>query len=409
MYISFLKNVYFTIGSTKSTISDYNTGNLYHLSRQETAFVQKVVGMPKNMLFLTETEQKDLDYLIEKGILCYSEYVNDGNVAPKCSPDIDFVWIEVTTRCNLRCKHCYDESSAFRSETMSLKDFKYVVNEIAGLGVRRIQIIGGEPLVLGDTLLEMLQYATNYFKSIEVFTNGTLLSDHLIYFFKLHNIKLALSVYSYNPEIHDCVTGVSGSHLLTTQWIEQLAKAGIKFRVANVLMAGVELGKKNTPYYTLNPYKDVVRMCGRGNLSLLTLKLLKCKLVTAESFSTPLNKSLFCRICHGHNCFARRLYISAQLEVFPCVMERRLSHGSLKDAPLIDILKDSIFRMNKDYVTTCKDCEFRYCCHDCRPDSLTNDVYAKPWYCTYNPYLGEWADIDKFIHLLEEKFAVQFN
>ena len=65
--------------------------------------------------------------------------------------------------------------------------------------------------------------------------------------------------------------------------------------------------------------------------------------------------------------------------------------------------------MTKDHINVCKDCEFRYCCHDCRPDSLSNDVYAKPWYCTYNPYSGEWIDVEEYIDFLEAKYDIKFE
>ena len=174
-------------------------------------------------------------------------------------------------------------------------------------------------------------------------------------------------------------------------------------------MKGVRLCKKTTDLYELNSNKDVVRMCGRGNLSLLTRELIKKRLITKKSFSLPLNYKLFERISHGHNCFGRRLYIATNLDVYPCVMERRISHGSLRNNSLKNILNSNIFEMTKDHINVCKDCEFRYCCHDCRPDSLSNDVYAKPWYCTYNPYSGEWIDVEEYIDFLEAKYDIKFE
>lgn len=65
---------------------------------------------------------------------------------------VDFAWIEVTPQCNLKCKHCYDESHSGRLEAMSFKDFEYVANELIKYGVKSVQVIGGEPLILGNNL-----------------------------------------------------------------------------------------------------------------------------------------------------------------------------------------------------------------------------------------------------------------
>ena len=82
-------------------------------------------------------------------------------------------------------------------------------------------------------------------------------------------------------------------------------------------------------------------------------------------------------------------------------MERRISHGSLKKQTLKEVLNNDILNIQKDKIEGCKDCEFRYCCFDCRPNSLGKDVLSKPWYCTYNPHNGEWEDIDDFIKHLK--------
>ena len=82
-------------------------------------------------------------------------------------------------------------------------------------------------------------------------------------------------------------------------------------------------------------------------------------------------------------------------------MERRFSHGNIHDSKSIH-LKPSILKMNKDYIKGCSECEFRYCCFDCRPDSLTEDIFSKPWYCTYNPEIGTWEDLAKTTQRFEK-------
>ena len=69
----------------------------------------------------------------------------------------------------------------------------------------------------------------------------------------------------------------------------------------------------------------------------------------------------------------------------------------MKDKRIGDIIKREIQEFSKDKVDGCKDCEFRYACHDCRPDSISDNIYAKPYYCTYDVDKGEFMDENEVI------------
>ena len=60
-------------------------------------------------------------------------------------------------------------------------------------------------------------------------------------------------------------------------------------------------------------------------------------------------------------------------------------------------------KFTKDKIEECSECEYRYACFDCRPNSLSRKISEKPWYCTYNPLTGNWEDIDGFILNLKGK------
>ena len=57
-----------------------------------------------------------------------------------------------------------------------------------------------------------------------------------------------------------------------------------------------------------------------------------------------------------------------------------------------DGFKDK-WRITKDQIEICKDCEFRYVCSDCRAYvENPEDIYSKPLKCGYNPYTCEWEE-----------------
>ncbi len=207
------------------------------------------------------------------------------------------------------------------------------------------------------------------------------------------------TLFSYSPADHDNVTMCPGSHQKTHQAIQYLKDANSKYFVTCVRMNGVEIKNKQTDLYDLDKRSDVVRNCGRADLSLLNKELIRKKLITKKRFSKPLLPTISKILVSGHNCFSSNIYISHNLHVYPCPMERKIHYGSLKNNNLSSIIKDSPV-INKNVIRVCKDCEYRYACIDCRPDRLENDIYAKPWHCSYDPYNGKWLPHDEFINAI---------
>lgn len=390
--------VYIVNGIHNACIYNLNDCRLYKIDKMSYEWLVKMFEEKEEKKLSNEEKQyfENLEslHLIKKGMQ------KQERVELEINQHISFAWIEVTTRCNLKCKHCYEEASCNNYIEMKIENFSMVINQLFDIGVKRIQLIGGEPLIIGDKFETMIEMAYNKFEQIEVFTNGTMIDQHWIEVFRKYNIKIALSVYSYDKNEHDKVTGYPGSCEKTNNAIRMLKNAGISYRVCNVLMKDIGLGNQNTDLYTLSPKYDVVRLTGRADLRLLDRRLIRKKLIVENTFSKPISKKYFYRAIGGHNCFATKIYVGADLTVYPCVMERRFSHGSLIDNDLKNILKKDIMEFSKDKIKVCQKCEYRYACFDCRPNSLGDDIYAKPWYCTYDPETGIWADPEQFIDIL---------
>lgn len=148
------------------------------------------------------------------------------------------------------------------------------------------------------------------------------------------------------------------------------------------------------------PYRrDYIRLTGRGNLSHYNRALLKEKLITLNTFKfNDLSATL--KSTYSECCFANYFYVGSDMNVYPCVMERRYCHGNLRNKSLSEILDKNLVNMSKDNVEECCECEFRYLCKDCRPDSISMKKEGKSWYCTYDVSRGEWIDPNIFIDKL---------
>lgn len=390
---SLAKKVFFVKGKVNSCIYNFNTKKLFQLDNEASKCLEKIINntgcySEVDLIFLSELEKMEI--IEKKSSNCHSDLIYE--------PKIEFAWIEVTNKCNMYCIHCYEESSKLRDDELSIEDWYVVIDELVRKNIKKIQLIGGEPLLLGKKLLKMLDYCRTKFDFIEVFTNGYYINEEWGKYFQTNNIHIAISVYSYSEMMHNKVTKIQDSHEKTNQGINILKNNEVKYRVCNVLMNDIELCEKNTNLYELSTMRDVVRMTGRANINLLNKELLNKKLITLDMFKHEINEFFFVKSLKYHNCFSSKIYISAKLDVFPCVMERKISHGNFNNdlKGNLDNLNSEIYEFNKDKIVECKDCEFRYMCYDCRPNRITEEINKKPWYCTYKPLEGVWEDEQEF-------------
>jgi cyclic pyranopterin phosphate synthase len=95
---------------------------------------------------------------------------------------IDYLRISVTDRCNLRCIYCMPPEGVEllpHSEILSLEEMAEVAEVGAELGIRKVKLTGGEPLLRKNLayLVERIA-AIDAIKDFGITTNGTLFADH---------------------------------------------------------------------------------------------------------------------------------------------------------------------------------------------------------------------------------------
>jgi SPASM domain peptide maturase of grasp-with-spasm system len=104
--------------------------------------------------------------------------------------------------------------------------------------------------------------------------------------------------------------------------------------------------------------------------------------INIESFSESLS---------FNNCLNKKISIDTVGNIKNCPT-LKLSHGHVSNNTLFEIVKNDNFskywNINKDQIETCKDCQFRYICSDCR--AFVDNLYDKPYKCNYDPYKNKW-------------------
>ncbi len=96
---------------------------------------------------------------------------------------IDYLRISVTDKCNLRCIYCMPAQGLpwiEREQLLSFEEIERLVRIFAGLGVAKIRLSGGEPLVRRELhrLVAMIR-AVDGIEEIALSTNGMLLEEQL--------------------------------------------------------------------------------------------------------------------------------------------------------------------------------------------------------------------------------------
>src|ERR1700704_1731248 len=111
--------------------------------------------------------------------------------------------ISVTDRCNLRCTYCMPEEVVFmdKHELLSFEEITRFVTVVAPLGIDKIRLTGGEPLMRRDLprLVEMLARVPGI-RDIGLTTNGLLLADQAQAFFDAGMRRINVSLDTLNPE-----------------------------------------------------------------------------------------------------------------------------------------------------------------------------------------------------------------
>ena len=115
----------------------------------------------------------------------------------------DNLRISVTDRCNLRCVYCMPEETTFldRAELLSFEEITQFVRVAAPLGVDKIRLTGGEPLMRRDLprLVRMIAEVPGI-RDIGLTTNGITLADHAPALFDAGLRRINLSLDTLDPE-----------------------------------------------------------------------------------------------------------------------------------------------------------------------------------------------------------------
>lgn len=337
-----------------------------------------------------------------------------------------------TFKCNLRCRHCYMDAQERESrDELTTQEGKILIDLIAEVSRPLLVLSGGEPL-LRDDVFELARYGTDKGLRMAMGTNGTLIDDKTAK--KLLSVgikKVAISIDSSTPAIHDEFRGVEGAWEQAIEGIRACIRngVGVQFNTtvtqqnhndidATLSMAN-RLGVRDFHLFFLVPtgrgknVEDIsppmYEMMIRDVLKRYTGPELKVKPTCAPQFmriasQMGINIRRWSRGCIAGLSYCR---IYPEGEVTPCPY-LPIKLGNIRDAPFKEIWFNSeILKVLRDFDNLkgkCGICEYREICGGCRarayglssdfidvcgglhePQALAGDFLAEEPWCTYQP------------------------
>lgn len=148
------------------------------------------------------------------------------------------VQLEITSQCNLRCRHCYNNSGTKRENELTVEEMKGLIDELAHMGVLNVLVTGGEPLLHPD-LFEIMSYVRSKPMSCMVFTNGTSITEEVVHTFKkLGVLSVTLSLDGFTALTHDTFRG-GKSFEKVIKAVTMLKKTGIPVRINISMHKGI--------------------------------------------------------------------------------------------------------------------------------------------------------------------------
>ncbi len=291
---------------------------------------------------------------------------------------VDYIRLSITDRCDFRCQYCMAEDMTFlpRNDVLSLEECARLVKVFTQLGVRKVRITGGEPLVRKNA--QWLFKAIGQLKGLDelvITTNGSQLSKQAKALKEAGIKRINISIDSLQTERFKAITrtGDLNKVLAGIDAAIETGFAGIKLNT--VLMRGINDDESlslvgyaiekgiDISFIEEMPLGEVLHTRENTFVSNVeTLKLLQSKYSLLPSTETTGGPAKYWRVAdtktkigfispHSHNfCEScNRVRITCQGELYLCLgqedkvelMPLLRAHPN-NDAPLVKAILDSM-------------------------------------------------------------------
>jgi len=153
---------------------------------------------------------------------------------------VEYLRVSVTDKCNLRCVYCMPMEGLpwmRRDELLTYEEIARVVHTLSGMGLRRVRITGGEPLVRRDLseLVGMLS-AVPGIDDLSLSTNAVLLADQAEILHQAGINRINVSLDSLRPDRVEAIARRPGCYGPIMEGLDAAERVGFDPIKINVVL-----------------------------------------------------------------------------------------------------------------------------------------------------------------------------
>lgn len=117
--------------------------------------------------------------------------------------NVSSVFLAMTTKCPLRCEHCFEWENLNKKETFSKEELQEIINMYQREGAVQIHFTGGEPLVRMNDLVELINYAKNKSECFVLTSGFNLTRENAKRLKNAGCTGVSISIDHYIPKLHN--------------------------------------------------------------------------------------------------------------------------------------------------------------------------------------------------------------
>ena len=190
--------------------------------------------------------------------------------------------ITITNRCNVNCLYCHHDGMVSSKQEMTPDELYRICKIAKDIGVKKIRISGGEPLIRKDIVEIIEKIASLDFKDISMTTNGTYLGKYAQGLKDAGLDRVNVSLDTLNRETYEFIT--------KKDYLES-AKEGI-LKAVEVGMYPVKINMVVMKDINQNEIKDMFKFCKENDIVLQLIELIESENCDDDKFSADYHYKL---------------------------------------------------------------------------------------------------------------------
>ena len=330
-------------------------------------------------------------------------------------PQLTNLHIEIISKCNERCLHCYIPHDN-KISSMNPNLFYNIIEQCKDMKLIHLTLSGGEPM-LHKNFTDFLRKCRENDFSVNILSNLTLLNDEFIKEMSANPLLgVQVSLYSMDPNIHDEITQVKGSFQKTKNAILKLIDNNIPLQISCPIL------KQNKNRYThvvkwakshkINVGDDygIIAKYDHTTQNLNSrLSIDEIREVIEDKFSRDSkyfeqiefeakkkknieSSDFVCSVCHSSICIAENG------NVYPCAGWQDYIVGNVQDNSLSEIWENSekvkyLRGLRNHDFPECIECSDKEFCTMCMVRNANENPFGDP--LVVNEYFCDIARLNK--------------